>query len=278
MVIENKTKSLGDDPQFEKYRDENTVLVALGLCEMSFSESVRGKYPLVTYTDVVSILDELPEPPASDFRVLTDHYRRFLRRELEILARIDGWYATGDPTHTATVPDLLGAAGTYSENDNRFLHLSLLERFRRDLAANPRWRHCRVMTDKNMQSGVWLAAFDHEKGDGVFRYDAALAALCEQQQATVWLHVELWDGVLAGEAGDTSGVIQLRCSAKDAVAFTSGFRQVRPPQEGEGSPTRRKKHAGSFYLLSRPLLRSQLTGVGLLGALERIAGSLGRFT
>src|ERR1700722_7534547 len=38
VVIENKTKSLGDDPQFEKYMSANTVLVALGLCNLSFSE------------------------------------------------------------------------------------------------------------------------------------------------------------------------------------------------------------------------------------------------
>lgn len=278
VVIENKTKSLGDDPQFEKYRSENTVLVALGLCEMSFSERVRGKYPLVTYADVLAILDRLPDPPASDFRVLADHYRRFLRRELDILARIDNWYATGDPAQTAAVPGLVGAGGTYTENDRRFLNLYLLERLRRDLTASPRWRHCRVKTDKNMQSGVWLAIFDLEKGDGVFGYETALAALCEQQKASVWLHVELWDGILAGDADRPAGVIQVRCSAKDAAAFAVGFRQVRPPQEGEGSPARRKKHADSFYLLSRPLLRAQLTGVGLLGELERFAGGLGRFS
>lgn len=89
VVIENKTKSLGDDPQFEQYKGENTVLVALGLCDMSFSEMVKGKYPLVTYANLLAILDGLPDPPGSDFKVLVNHYRQFLRRELAVLAGID---------------------------------------------------------------------------------------------------------------------------------------------------------------------------------------------
>jgi hypothetical protein len=208
--------------------------------------------------------------------VLAEHYRRFLRRELDILAQIDTWYATGDPAQVGAVLDSFGSAGTDTENDRRFLNLYLLERLRRELAASPRWRHCRVKTDKNMQSGVWLAAFDLERCG--FGYEAALASLCEREQAAIWLHVELWAGVLAGDADATAGVLQVRCTAKDAATFAADFRRVRPTQEGEGAPIRRQKHAGSFYLLSRPLRRSQLTGVGLVEELERFAESLGRYS
>jgi hypothetical protein len=162
VVIENKTKSLGDDPQFEKYQGEKTVLVALGLCDMSYSENVKEKFPLVTYADVLAILDRLPESSPLDFRVLADHYRQFLRRELSVLAEIDQWYATGQQGHASEILSLVEAAGTYTKNDRRFLNLYLLELLRRDLLQCPRWKHCRLEKDKNMKSGVWLALFDVE--------------------------------------------------------------------------------------------------------------------
>lgn len=277
VVIENKTKSLGDDPQFDKYKGLNTVLVALGLCEMSFAEQVKGKYPLITYADVLAILDRLPEPPVSDFKVLVDHYRQFLRRELAVLAEIDHWYSTGDPAHASVVLELVEAAGTYTKNDRRFLNLYLLERLRRDVLASPRWKHCRVRMDKNMKSGVWLAAFEIEKEADVFCYDDALTAVCKEQDASIWFHVELWDGVLAKEGESTAGVIQVRCGAKNAKAFVDGFRQARRLRDGESYSARMKKDAGSFYVLARPLMKRHLTASLFIEQLSEFAGSLGRF-
>jgi hypothetical protein len=277
VVIENKTKSVGDYPQFDKYQGQNVVLVALGLCEMSFSEQVKGKYPLVTYADVLAILDGLPEPSATDFKVLLDHYRRFLRRELAVLSEIDQWYSTADPIHASAVLKLVEAAGTYTKNDRRFLNLYLLERLRRDLLLSPRWKHCRLQMDKNMKSGVWLALFEVEKGAGVFRYEDALAALRTGQDDSIWFHVELKDGVFAKDDEDTAGVIQLRCGANDAKTFMEGFRRARPLRDGENYSTRMKKQAGSFYLLARPLLKKHLTASRLMEQLDQFATSLGTF-
>jgi hypothetical protein len=55
VVIENKTKSLGGEVQFENYGGKN--IVALGWCAISFSPGVHSKYPVVTYGDVLAILD-----------------------------------------------------------------------------------------------------------------------------------------------------------------------------------------------------------------------------
>lgn len=277
IIIENKTKSLGDDPQFEKYKGQNTVLVPLGLCEMSFAEQVKGKYPLVTYADVLSILERLPDPPASDFKMLVDHYRQFLRRELAVLAGIDHWYSTGDPADASVVLELVKAAGTYTKNDRRFLNLYLLERLRRDLLANSRWKHCGFKMDKNMRSGVWLALLEIEKVAGVFCYEDSLSTVCKAQDASIWFHVELWDGILVKDGESKAGVIQLRCRAKDAKTFLEGFRQARPLRNGENYSARMKKQAGSFYLLAWPLLKRHLTASHFIEQLDQFAGSLGKF-
>jgi hypothetical protein len=276
VVIENKTKSLGEEPQFEKYKAENAVLIALGLCDLSFSEGVKRSYPVVTYTDVLAILDRLPEPPHSDFRVLVGHYRQFLRRELALLSEIDRWYTTGAVVHAWAILDLVSAAGTYTENDRRFLNLYLLERLRRDLLRNPKWKNCRWEMDKNMQSGVWLALFDLEKEPGIFRYEDSLAAACREHRASVWFHVELRSGVLAKDDESTAGIVQLRCQTNNAKRFLEEFRKVRPCQEGENSPARLKNAGGSFYLLASPLLKKHLAAAPFKERMEAFAMSFGR--
>jgi hypothetical protein len=277
VVIENKTKSLGEDSEFETYKGQNIVLVALGLCEMSFTEQVKSEYPLVTYTDVLAMLDGLPDIPSSDFKVLTDHYRQFLRRELAVLAEIDLWYATGDPTHALAALEVVDTAGTYTQNDRRFLNLYLLNLFRRDLLKSPKWKHCRVSMDKNMKSGVWLAVFEVEKEVSVYCHSDAISAVCKEQDASIWFHVELWDGVLAKDEESTAGVIQVRGQARDAKAFAECFRRLRSLREGESYSARMKKGAGSFYVLARPLLRKHLTANTFIKQLHHFAEGLGSF-
>lgn len=279
VVIENKTKSLGDEPQFEKYRGDNYVLVALGLCGISFSSAVHDKYPVVTYGDVLALLDRLPEPPPSDFRVLADHYREFLRRELAVLSEIDGWYTTGDPARGAAVPALVDCVGTCTQNDRRFLNLYLLEHLRRQLLQSSRWGRCRLKLDKNMQSGVWLAAFGVEGEGGVFRYADPLAALWKQHDVSVWFHIELWDGVLASVGDRAAGVIQLRCGATTKPKeLADRFRAARPLRDGEKYPSRVGAEAGSYYLLARPLVKAHLTAMQFVCQLDLFAESFGTFT
>ncbi len=276
VVIENKTKSLGDEPQFEKYKAENAVLIALGLCDLSFSEEVKKNCPVVTYADILAILNSLPEPPPSDFRVLVDHYKHFLRRELAVLSEIDQWYTTGDSAHALAILDLVNAAGTYTKNDQRFLNLYLLEHFRRDLLQSPRWKNCRWKMDKNVQSGVWLALFELEKELSEFRYKDSLADACRKYGASVWFHVELRSGVLAEGEESTAGVIQLRCQTSNAKGFLEKFRKIRPCQEGENCPAKLKKAAGSFYLLASPLLKKHLTAAQFRERMDKFAMSFGR--
>jgi hypothetical protein len=59
FVLENKTKSIGDMPQFKKYDSINTFLIALGFSDVSFSSEVTSKYPLITYKDIFNILNQI---------------------------------------------------------------------------------------------------------------------------------------------------------------------------------------------------------------------------
>jgi hypothetical protein len=279
VVVENKTKSLGDEPQFEKYGSGgDCVLVPLGLCPMSFSQAVHAGYPVVTYAEVLSALDALPPAPPSDFRVVVDHYRAYLRRELAVLAGIDEWHSTGDAAAGAAVYKGVGEGVGQTENDRRFLNLYLLERLKLQLEDSARWRGCRLRTDKNMRSGAWLAVFDAEAGAGGFRYADPLAALWRECRVPAWFHVELSDRALAKGDDDVAGVVQLRCGTEgDPKAVASRFREVRPLRAGEKYPSKIKAKPDSFYLLARPLLKRHLTRSTFVGMLDEFAESLGTF-
>ena len=159
-------------------------------------------------------------------------------------------------------------------NDRRFLNLYLLEHLRRQLQASDRWRRCRLTTEKNMRSGVYLAVFEAEGAGEGFRHADQLAALWQDAGASVWFHVELWDGVLARGNDDVAGVIQLRCqSVASPNAVTGKFREARPLRAGEKHPAKVKAKADSFYLLARPLLKKHLTRSQFVGELDRFADS-----
>ncbi len=278
VVIENKTKSLGDDPQFDKYRGEPSVLVGLGLCDISFSGQVRGKYPILTYADVLSILDRITRPPVSDFTVLLDHYRRFLRRELGLLTEIDCWSETGHVAHAAKTLEIVERTGTYTNNDKRFLNLYLLERLRAGLLRSGRWAHCRYKANKNMQSGVWLALFEIDGEPGVYRFSEPLSSICKQYGVALWFHVELWQGILVKTDQDGAGVVQLRCtSTSDNAKVVEAFRKSRPLRDGERYAAKVSRSGGSYFLLARPLLRKHLSVPPFNQYMDSFAASFGSF-
>lgn len=243
VVIENKTKSLGDKGQFEQYakhQRDNLLLVALGLCDISFSEEVKAKYPLVTYRDVLDIL-RIPERP-SDFRVLVDHYRRFLGRELGVLSEIEQWYRMGEPNHASSILKYFNCNEneSYTKNDKRFLNLGL--------ETNP---------------------------PGFFSYKDAISAACAQQTAKLWFQIELRPGVFAENNDATAGTIQLRCNAKNNAS--TFLEAVRPLRAGDSSPKKLKKQSGSFYVLARELKMRHLVASEFKTQLENFAESVGEF-
>lgn len=204
-----------------------------------------------------------------------DHYRQFLRRELAALAEVDAWYSTGATANGDAVAALIGGMG---ENDRRFLNLYLLECLHRQLTRSRRWGHCPFKSDKNLRSGVWLAVYRAEGEIGRFQYVDSLTALWEQYGVDVYFQIELRDRALATVEGEVAGAIQLRCNVKrNPKEMAAKFRALRPLLEGEKYPSRIADDVGSFYLLSRPLLKADLTAKQFGHQLDLFAESLGRF-
>lgn len=274
IVIENKTKSLGEWPQFRKYEATNPLLVALGLCDVSFSADVASKYPLLTYRDVLGILNNLPKQN-NDFGVLIDHYRLFLERELSILEFIVDCYAHGNLNCHTRISELVKTA-SYTDNDRRFLNLYFLEKFREHLSNSPLWQEARWSTNKNMQSGVWLANYDAKLPNSYY-VNPSIKRFCQEKSAGLWFHIELWNGVFAVGLDDTVGMLQLRCGTKsDKKEFIKEFQGLYKPAEGEYYPSR-MRDAGSFYLVGRNLSKKELVFIQLEKQMICFAERFGSF-
>lgn len=279
VVIENKTKSLGGTPQFDKYKDKGTVLVALGLTDISFDRKVQADYPVVTYGDLLRLLDAI-DPPGGDYGVLVRHYRDFLRRELGLLDDVAEWAATASPEVAERMRHTVQTTTGITTNDRRFLNWCFLERFVEKLKEKREWQSCRFQTDKNMQSGVWLALFNPSAPPNPYRFDQGVEEFCSQNSAGLWFHIELWSGLLAESDGDTAGVLQLKCHSdqkSNNAAIRDAFQAMWQLEEGESFVKAVKNDADTFYLLGRSLSRSQLTYDGLEEQLESFMRRLGEF-
>ena len=86
IIVENKTKSVGDKLQLEGYQQgyPDASVIALGLCKESFLPDVESKCPLITYRDILEILGNV-QIPDDKWGVLIREYMGFLHREISLL-------------------------------------------------------------------------------------------------------------------------------------------------------------------------------------------------
>ena len=193
ILIENKTKTIGGLSQLNKYKA--SFKIALGFCEVSYSEDATTKYPFITYRDIMDILSTIPLTEKNDFNILVNHYRRFLTRELKILDLICECYANGDIEKHTEIKKLISESGSYTKNDCRFLNLYLLEKFRlTHIKNNPNWQNSIWEANKNMQSGVWLA--NPQQMTNKFSFFPEIKKLCKQESGNLWFHIELHEGIM----------------------------------------------------------------------------------
>ena len=172
------------------------------------------------------------------------------------------------------------AIAGFTTNDRRFLNWYFLERFVEHLGQSKVWQSCRLKTDKNMQSGVWLALFNPSDPPNPYRFDRDVEEFCKQNSAGLWFHIELWSGLLAESDGDTAGVIQLKCHSDQKshnAAIRDSFQAIRQLEDGESFVKSVKNDADTFYLIGRSLFRSQLTYSGLEEQLESFMRRFGSF-
>jgi hypothetical protein len=275
VVIENKTKSVGEAPQLECYKETGAETVALGLCDVSFSfaESDRSKYPLILYRDVLDILSDLEDrkPNADKFALLIEDYREFLERELSLQDAIVECYERGNRDVRHHILETLDASSP-TKNDLRFLSLFLLEKFKRTcLRDNPRWEGAEWRTNKNQSSGVWLA--NDTKPTTCYSFADPIEDLCRKSSAKLWFHVELKSGVFTREpqAGQV-GELQLRCNTLspdwDNQRFLEELKKVHPFRGEEGLRYRTSKPKTTdrtFYVARKYLSEDEL----VFGRLEK---------
>lgn len=274
IILENKTKSLGTETQFEKYEHSDSLLVALGLCEISFSPTVADNYPLLIYRDILEVLDGL-NVPANDFGTLTRHYMRFLERELSLLDLIVECYERGDTKRHGALRETLLKSESWTDNDVRFLNLYFLEKFKARLNSSGFFGNCQWRSSKNMISGTWLA------GDLPKPYALSddLAALQSANDAKLWVHFELQPGVFAKSLDDDAAVIQLRARVEgDKRAFLSRFQEIMGQlHERETHPRRVKQTAADFYLIRRLLSKKELVFENFERVSKEFLERFGRF-
>lgn len=211
FVVENKTKSVGETSQLQQYDRNDVVPIALGLCDVSFSEQLG--YPFILYQDVLDILRGIAKPD-NEFRTLIEHYQAFLDRELNILDLIVECYEQGNRDARERLLSLVDASA-YTENDRRFLSLFLVEKFRRErLEERQQWSGAKWTTNKNMSSGVWLSS--HDKLPDSYSFDRPVADLCQDPNTKLWFHLELKKNLFKPDNGrDKVGQLQLRCENKN---------------------------------------------------------------
>lgn len=269
IVIENKTKSVGDVPQLDKYQADDTYLVALGFCEASFAEGLP--YPLIYYRDILDILQNV-SCSTDKFGLLVEDYREFLDRELmvlrEIVERYDDLNGNGLEAWSAIDNDV------YAENDRRFFNLFFLEMFRRRRLSSDskQWRGTEWHSNKNDRSGVWLAMKELPE---TYTFSEPIQKLCRNYGAKLWFHLQLEDGALTRASG--IGEIQLRCEPEgDNKQFFQEFLET-----DQGSvfkpPNKPKSTAKTFYLVRRNLTEHELGFDNLARVLTEFCEDFGSF-
>ncbi len=273
FVIENKTKSIGAWPQFEKYDQSKCTLIALGYSDISFSEEVKSKFPVITYKDILEILNSFTLDGNDDFTIFIKHYRSFLHRELSVFDLIKTCYIDNKITLHSKINRLILEAKSYNINDLRFFNLYYLEKFKNYLQAQPDFVGSKWRSSKDEISGVWLAGLPER-----YHYLPELQELCHKLNAHLWFHLELREGLFTNQLDELAGVIQLRCESHNSnKEFLHEFKSVYQLQDGEVYSSRVNEKAKSFYLVSKAFKKKHLLFANLLGIVQGFMNRLGNF-
>ena len=270
VVLENKTKTVGNKPKLEAYGRDKTLVIALGLCEESFAHTVGEQYPVVTYRDVLSATKSAAEKGlvGGAFGTLVEQYISYLGRELGIIELVRNLILCPKEIDLQRLTREVRRS-LYGENDKRFWNLIVLEQCRRILNSQSMWASTEWKLDKNMQSGVWLAGVPSD-----FTFDESIQRCTEDQGAWLWFHAELWGKALESAGSNTVvGMLQLRCEVENKrnKEFAEAFHTTYESKEGSTRARMPRSDAGSFYVVGKHLNGRDLLGEGIPQALTVFA-------
>ena len=257
FVLENKTKSIGEMPQFKKYSNSSAFLIALGFSDVSFLPEVTSSYPLITYEDILEILNRIGIKEDNDFSVFIKHYKTYLSRELSILDYILTCYRDNEINSHNKINEIISSVDCYTSNDFRFLNLYYLEKLKEYFSKQSYLKNSKWVSDKNMVSGVWLANYKKLPDD--YFFSDAIRKLYNDKKAGLWFHVEMWNGVVSNELKDVAGMIQLRCSCEcENKEFINEFKKIYELKDGEYYPARTDNRWDTFYIVAKNIVKKQL--------------------
>ena len=267
--FENKTKTVGNELQLQSYQEDGVIIVALGLCDESFVDTVAEKFPLITYKDVLAAIKATADDGVETgaFGTLVEQYTQYLERELELIELVRNLILCPEKIDRQFLAKKVGSP-LYGENDRRFWNLIILEQCRRILSEQVMWKNTEWSMHKNDPSGVWLNGLPC---DFVFR--GPLRQCAEDFGASLWFHAELYvDALKYPDTDRVVGMLQLRSKVKDKRnrEFAEQFHQQYEARDNciLARPQQKWKN---FYVVKRQLQGRDLPGKGIAKALTEFA-------
>lgn len=267
--FENKTKTVGNELQLKSLQEDGVIVVALGLCDESFVDTVAKQFPLITYKDVLAAIKATTDDGVETgaFGTLVEQYTQYLGRELELIELVRNLILCPEEVDRQFLAKKVGSP-LYGENDRRFWNLIILEQCRRILSKQEMWENTKWEREKNERSGVWLKGLPC---DFVFR--EPLHQCKEDFRAKLSFQAELYvDALMAPDIG-VVGMLQLRSEVKDKrnKEFAKQF-QEQYKAKGNCFPAKQIQQKWStFYVVRRPLQADDLPGEGIAKALTEFA-------
>ena len=270
VVFENKTKTVGNELQLQSYQEKEVIVVALGLCDESFADTVAEKFPLLTYKDVLAAIkataDDRVETGA--FGTLVEQYTQYLERELEIIELVRNLILCPEEADRQFLAKKVGGQKLYDENSRRFWNMIILEQCRRILNKQEMWENTKWERNKDAQSGVWLAGLPCD-----FVFSEPLRQCAEDFGASLWFHAELRVDALMDPDTDKVGMLQLRSEVKDKrnKEFAKQFQEQYKASGNYRPANQIQQKWSTFYVVRRPLQADDLPGEGIAKALTEFA-------
>lgn len=271
VVFENKTKTVGNEPQLKSLQEDGVIVVALGLCDESFVDTVAEKFPLITYKDVLAAIKTTADDgvETGTFGTLVEQYTQYLERELKIIELVRNLILCPEEVDRQFLGKKVDSPKLYDENSRRFWNLIILEQCRRILSRQEMWVNTKWSMEKNPRSGVWLAGLPC---DFVFR--EPLRQCKEGFRAKLWFHAELYvDALMDPDSDREVGMLQLRSKVKDKrnKDFAKQFHQQYKIRNNYFLADRIQSNWSTFYVVKRPLQGRDLPGKGIVNALTEFA-------
>ncbi|MDE2734098.1 MAG: PD-(D/E)XK nuclease family protein [Gemmatimonadota bacterium] len=270
VVFENKTKTVGNKPQLESLQEDGVIVVALGLCDESFVDTIAEQFPLITYKDVLAAIKAVADDgmEMGAFGTLVEQYIQYLERELEIIELVRNLILCPKKIDRQFLAKKIGSP-LYGENHRRFWNLIILEQCRRILSKQVMWVNTEWSMNKNMRSGVWLAGLPCD-----FVFSGPLSQCAEDFGASLWFHAELYgDALIELDTNRVVGMLQLRSEVEDRrnKEFAEQFHQQYRAEDNYFLATRIKSSASTFYVVGKYLQGRDLSGKGITKALTEFA-------